>query len=256
MRKVLSLVTVTLFLLLTGAPFAAAFEMPPPPSPPPPPEEINWVSLMGMVQTYNGEPAYGLLKVEAKIGEWARAFAFIAPGETVQTINETWHHEWENFTYSFIFIKLDNASIVELNYTGLDDFYVEGLWSVYSVTISYVTCGDLNITLVPIYEAVTGNLIVSGGWSIFTMNISEITVDGIVMHVHYFSAKFVRCDFTDIGDENGEEVNVFDLMVAAKAYGKVLGMYEYDQYFECDLNGDFQIDIYDLLEICSEFEQP
>ena len=254
MKRALSLVIITLLLLLTGMPFTAALESLSlsPPSPPQPPEEINWVSLLGMVQTYNEETAYGLLKVEAKIGEWANAFAFVVPGETAETINQTWCHEWENFTYSFIFIKLDNASVVELNYTGYDDLYIEGLWSVYNVTISYVTCNNLNITLVPVYEEVEGQLIVTGGWSTFTINIDTLTVSGIIMQVHYFSVKFVRCDFIDIGDENATEVNIYDLMVAAKAYGKVLGMFEYN--FECDVNCDFQIDIYDLLEICSEFE--
>ena len=254
MKKALSLVIITLLLLLTGIPFTAAFEPPsiPPPSPPQPPEEINWVSLLGMVQTYNEEPAYGLLKVEAKIGEWANAFAFVVPGKTAETINQTWRHEWENFTYSFIFIKLDNASVVELNYTGYDDLYIEGLWSVYNVTIIYVTCDDLKIFLDPIYEEAEGQLIVTGGWSTFTINIDTLTVSGIIMHVHYFSAKFVRCDFIDIGDENGKEVNVYDLMVAAKSYGKVFGMFDYN--FEYDVHRDFQIDIYDLLEICSEFE--
>jgi len=254
MKKALSLVIITLLLLLTGIPFTAAFESPslPPPFPPQPPEEINWVSLRGIVRTYNETPAYGLLKVEAKIGEWANAFAFVVPGKTVETINQTWHHEWENFTYSFIFIKLDNASVVELNYTDYDDLYIEGLWSVYEVTISYVICDNLKITLVPIYEEAEGQLIVTGGWSTFTINIDKLTVSGIIMHVHCFSVKFVRCDFVDIGDKNATEVNVYDLMVAAKAYGKVFGMSDYN--FEYDVHCDFQIDIYDLLEICSEFE--
>ena len=109
MKKLISLGILTLLLLLIGMPFATAFE---PPSPPPPSGEISGVSLIGMVSTYNSEPAYGWLKVYAKIGEWAKVYGLVVPGECFETINETWHHEWENFTYSFIFIELNNASIV------------------------------------------------------------------------------------------------------------------------------------------------
>ncbi len=245
MKKIAWLGMLSLILMLIGMPLATAFEIPLPPED----EEITGVSLSGMVSTYNSEPAYGLLKLYAKIGEWANAFAFVVPGETQWSINETWHHEWENFTYSFIFIKLDNASTVELNYTGVYNLYVEGLWSVYDVTISYTSCDYFNISLTPIqgYEEVTGQLVVTDNWSAFTINIDKITVSGIVVHYHLFSVKFMCHDFT-----NDNQVDVFDLMMVAKAHGKVFGMFEYN--FEYDVKCDFQIDIYDLLEICSEFE--
>jgi len=244
MKKSISLGILTLLALLIGMPFATAFETPLPPTPP---EEISGVSLMGMVETYNGEPAYGWLTVHAKIGDWAKVFGIVVPGETSMSINETWHHEWENFTYSFIFIELNNASIVELNYTGYD-LYIGGLWSVYNVTISYKVCEGLNVTLNPILEEAEGQLAVFNGWSMFSLNIAnEVIVDGAVFHCVFHTVKILCHDFTA-----DQQVDIFDLMMAAKVYGKVFGMFGYN--IEYDIQCDFQIDIYDLLEICSEFE--
>lgn len=245
MKKTAMLISM-LLLLVAYLPLTLAFENHPAP-PPPVDGEISGVSLTGMVTTYNSEPAYGWLKVYAQIGEWARAYAFVVPGISFE--EEVWHHEWEgNFSYSFIFIELLNASTVELNYTGIYDLYIAGLWSAYNITISYVTCENFNITVTPVFEETQGELAVVNGWSEFTLKINGVSVGGIVHHYFFYSVKVLRCDFNSDG-----KVNVLDLIAVAQSHGKTPGFIGYN--FECDINHDFQIDVYDLLEVCMEFEE-
>lgn len=206
------------------------------------PDEISYVMLMGEVTAYGGLPATGWMKTYAIIGEGAEVNAVILPSG----IPEEPPSPEENFTYSFLCARLDNASIVELNYTGLDDLYISGVWSVFNVSFTYYAYENLTLKIETIVSEAPGEMLVTNNWSTFTISIQDVPViSGIVTHVIQRAFEIPHCDI-----DCNSKVDLFDLMKTAKAYGTTPGLPLYS--FDLDLNFDFVIDIYDLLQISIE----
>jgi hypothetical protein len=208
-----------------------------------PPEGASWIMLKGEVTSYGGVPAMGWFRTYALIGEWAQVYAIVLPGLSFEPPTAP---EIGNFTYSFIYVRLENSSIIALNYTGSDDLYVSGLWSVYNMTFAYQTYENFTLTIETITSNATGELLVTNTWSAFTINIEGVsTISGIVSHAIIGTVEIPHCDV-----DNNRVVDVFDLIRTAKAYGTTPGLECYN--FELDFNFDFVIDIYDLLQISIE----
>ena len=241
MRKKVPAIILSVLLALIPVAFAL-------PSAEPEPSTPTYVMMQGTITTFGGEPtAYGWCTARAFIGEWAKVNVFWIPATPLPSFGEP---TTENFTYSFYMARLDNGT-AELNYSGYD-LYISGLWDVYNVTFGYY--GELrNSTTEVILQNVSGELMVSGNWTNLTISIQGLdSLEGVVIFHIERSMPIPVGDVT--GDpEEGEtgipdcEVDVWDLVHIAKAYGTSPGMERYD--FSLDLNLDFVIDIYDLTTI-------
>jgi len=222
----------------------------------------TWVQVAGPVEKFGSDVAYGWLSAHAKMqtinatsAEWAHAHAFWTTSlVTPMELGEHCRPGLENFTFSFYFAKLVNASTVALNYSGYD-FYIGGLWDAYNVTFVYYPNeeGDFdgenfNVTIVPLAENATGELRVTGGWTAFELNISG--VDLVSGSVHHY---FVGSMEIEIGDCTGEgKVDIQDLVHVAHAYGSKPGFKGFD--FDMDFDNNFEIDVGDLATVAANIE--
>jgi len=231
-----------------------------------PPAESNStdnVVMHGAINLYGTQPAFGWCGAYAKIEEWARVYAFWMP----ENITFKPPMSNENFTATFYEAVLVNATIVELNYTG-NDFYISGLWSVYSVTFSAVpynitytyknytftyTYWNVTWTLTPLVVNGTGDLSVTGNWTNFVINISGIPLlSGEVMFHRVASMPIPMGDVYGPNRTQDSKVDIWDLQHVAHNYGStpVLDfMQGKPESFNMDFNFNFQIDIYDLTTI-------
>lgn len=147
-----------------------------------------------------------------------------------------------HFKFALYKVRLVNAYIVELNYSG-NDFYVSGLWDVYNITWTYSDKHCFNMTVRPVVVNGTGEFKVINRWKDFTLDIAGVElVSGKVF--------FLCCKSFMIppGDVNNDYiVDIFDLVHAAKRYRTTPGIAEFDS--DLDFNDDFEIDVYDLTTI-------
>jgi hypothetical protein len=198
--------------------------------------ESTFVAMIGSVNSYGGQPAYGWLGAFAEISVQAEVAVFWALGEPPEPELPA--------TYSFFTAQLVSSETVELDYMG-SDFYVSGLWDVYNVTFIYDEAGK---TIEQIIEQLIddgpGELSVTNGWTIFTVDITGIEkIAGIVL---YYCIKTVEIPRDIIWDGT---INIRDLVHVAKAYETTPGIGNY--YFDVDLNYDFIVDIYDLTTLAA-----
>ncbi|MGB9693640.1 MAG: hypothetical protein ACPLYF_02235 [Fervidobacterium sp.] len=206
-----------------------------------------WVMMHGRVEYFGLNPAWGHCGVYAKVGEWAQVFAawmLAKPGITT--------------IFNFYAARLMNTTIVELNYSS-SDLYIDGLWNVYNVTFIYEPGqmpGNYTFTIELLVDHGEGTLTVSGNWTTFTISITGIDeVGGSVKR--YIIRPLEPIPIGDIcGPNKGppdNNVNIFDLVHVAKAYGTTPGMpgmeFDFSSYFSMDFNFDFKIDIIDLTTI-------
>ncbi|MDH5770867.1 MAG: hypothetical protein OEZ25_06240 [Candidatus Bathyarchaeota archaeon] len=146
------------------------------------------------------------------------------------------------FEFALYMVRLVNASMVELNYSG-NDFYISGLWDVYNITWAYSDEDNFNMTVKPVVVNGTGEFNVTNGWKDFTLDITGVElIGGKVFFLCY------RSFVVPPGDVNDDYiVDIFDLVHIGKRYGTTPGIAEFD--FDLDFNDDFEIDIYDLTTI-------
>lgn len=163
----------------------------------------------------------------------------IASGEPTVTITRL---PDTHFEFALYMVRLVNASLVALNYSG-NDFYISGLWDIYNITWAYSGEHNFNKTFKPVVVNGTGGFNVTNGWKDFTLDITGIElVSGKVSFLCY------RSFAVPLGDVNNDYVvDIFDLVHASKRYGATPGIAEFD--FDLDFNDDFEIDVYDLTTI-------
>lgn len=203
----------------------------------------TWVNVTGEVTSYDGLPAYGLLKAYGEIGEWANAFVFW----TTIEINPPFHKDFEeNFTYTFYGAMLVNSSIVELNYSGYD-FYIEGLWDAYNFTWVYYADGNFSWSLEPMADDAPGELYVTGNWTQFAVAITGLELISGTVHGCVEAPKPIPVCDTNMD----QKIDIWDLVHVAKAYGDTPGMPGGCYNFDIDFNFDFTIDIGDLTTIAA-----
>lgn len=206
-----------------------------------------WVMMHGRVEYFGLNQAWGHCGVYAKVGEWAQVFAaWMLAKPSITTV------------FNFYAARLMNTTIVELNYSS-SDLYIDGLWNVYNVTFIYEPGqmpGNYTFTIELLVDHGEGTLTVSGNWTTFTISITGIDkVGGSVKR--YIIRPLEPIPIGDIcGPNKGppdNNVNIFDLVHAAKAYGTTPGMpgmeFDFSSYFSMDFNFDFKIDIIDLTTI-------
>lgn len=213
------------------------------------PAAETWIMMQGMISSYGGLPvAYGWCGAYAKVGEgqFAQVHAFWIPLDLMPPLEEP----SMNFTYTFYAARLVNASVVELNYTEVIDFYISGIWDVNKFTFEYVD-GNFTMTMEVIVDDAAGDLSVTGNWTDFTIDITGIDIiGGAVMFYYITSAEPIPIgDVTGPIGEIDHCVDIFDLVHVAKAYGSMPGMPEVNFDFSIDFNFDFTVDIYDLTTI-------
>lgn len=209
--------------------------------------ESIYFMMQGLVTSYGGNTAFGWCGTYGEVGEWAVALVAWAPGIPPTPPEEP----PTNFTYSFYAANLTNALQVELNYSGAD-LYISGLWNVYNITFAYEITENsftYNLTIKPVVEAGEGTLVVTGNWAVFTVAIIGIDeVSGIVLHHCVKSEEAIPIgDISGISGVPDNNIDIFDLVHTAKAYGTTPGIEGYE--FSIDFNFDFTIDIYDLTTI-------
>jgi len=147
-----------------------------------------------------------------------------------------------HFEFTLYMVRLVNASLVALNYSG-NDFYISGLWDVYNVTWAYSDEDNFNMTVKPVTVSGAGEFNVTNDWKDFTLDITGIElVSGKVSFLCYRSFTIPPGDLN-----NDYIVDIFDLVHVAKRYGTRPGIAEFD--FDLDFNDDFEIDVYDLTTI-------
>jgi len=204
------------------------------------PIESQWVVMHGRVEWYGVNPAFGWCGVYAEIDKWAQAF-----------VGWTLSRPQIPEICQFYAARLVNTTLIKLNYMG-SDLYIEGLWDAYNVTFIYQPGhepGNYTLTIEQLVEQGRGTLSVTNNWTKFAVNIvgMELIKGSVIFH------KEVPCEIP-IGDVTGQmigmpdgEVNIWDLVHVAKAYGstpKFQGQSLYN--FNIDFNLDYKIDIYDL----------
>lgn len=210
--------------------------------------EPTFVGVLGKVEYYGDESAYGYLGAFAEVGEWAE----VCLCWTLEPV----HILVLPYNYSFYAARLVRAVIVELDYLGRD-FYVSGLWDVYNVTFYYDKNGNFTWTIELLVDNGSGELNVIDNWRTFTVTIEGIDeIVGIVLRHCIRPLKPIP-----IGDVAGPrlapdapyvpdgEIDIFDLVHVAKAYGNTPGIGNY--YFEIDFNSDYIVDIYDLTTLAA-----
>ncbi len=203
----------------------------------------TWVVMQGIIEYYGDSAAYGWCGAYAETGEWAEVMMAWTFTNESQLLEE----------YNFYAGKLVNTTIVETEYAGTD-FYIEGLWDIYNVTFTYDLInepGNYTFTMELLVDDGLGTLSVTNNWTDFTVNVQGIEL--IRGSVVFYAESAIEIP---IGDVFGEgqlpdgEINIWDLVHIAKAYGSTPGnqfMPNYD--FSLDFNFDFIIDIYDLTTI-------
>ncbi len=198
--------------------------------------EPTFVAVLGRVESYGGEPGCGYLGAFAEVGEWAEVGLFW----TLEPV----HIAVIPYNYSFYAARLVSTTTVELNYSG-SDFYVSGLWDVYNVTFYYDKDG-YRWEFKVIIDDGSGELNVIDDWRAFTVDIDGIPqVAGIVLRYCIRTIKPIP-----IGDVTFDgEIDIYDLVRVAKAYGNTPGIGNY--YFEVDLDANYVIDIYDLTTLAA-----
>jgi len=246
MKKIILPIAVLLTLMLITPTIA----QPPIEPPTEPPTEPEWVMMHGEVEYYGANRTFGWCGVYAEIGEWARAFvAWIPPGGPQIEV-----------MFNFYASRLVNTTLVELDYDGAD-LYIEGLWNVYNVTFIYEPHepGEPEYTLIIelLVDHGEGTLSVTGNWTDFTVDIVDRQIELVSGKVTFHAVEFREIPIGDvwgppIDDKSGpdREVNIWDLVHVAKAYGSTPRnpfVPNYDYSF--DFNFDYTIDIYDLTTI-------
>ncbi len=151
--------------------------------------EPTFVAVLGRVESYGGEPAYGYLGAFAEVGEWAEVGLFW----TLEPV----HIAVIPYNYSFYAARLVSTTTVELNYSG-SDFYVSGLWDVYNVTFYYNKDG-YRWEFKVIIDDGSGELNVIDDWRAFTVDIDGIPqVAGMVLRYCIRTREthsYRRCNF-------------------------------------------------------------
>jgi PKD repeat protein len=206
-----------------------------------PTEDQTWVKMMGFVSPHPPPGVYKL-RVYAKIGEWAKVYAFYGSQNFPPSSKDG-----QKSTYSFYAVRLTDASIVELDYSGCD-FYVSGTWDVYNITWVNQNHKNATWTLEVMVDDENGTLCVSNAWKNFTIAINGIEpIDGRVI-VRIVKTKGAIPQ----GDINWDrKVNIVDVAAVGKAYGAVPGTLHFD--FELDLDNNFQINVVDVAIVAKDF---
>lgn len=240
MRKIIWAMAVLLTLILITPAIAQPIE-----PPTEPPTEPKWVMMHGEVEYYGAEGAFGWCGVYAEVREWAQAFVAWMP----------WGEPQIGVIFNFYAARLVNTTLVELNYSGAD-LYIEGLWNVYNVTFIYepgIEPGNFTLEIELLVDHGYGTLSVTGNWTDFTVDIRETEL--ITGKVIFYVLEPIRIPIGDvsghpqIGVPDGE-VNIWDLVHAAKAYDSTPGSPWNPYYdFSFDFNFDYKIDIVDLTTI-------
>jgi len=206
----------------------------------------TWVFMAGSIDWYGTNGVVGWCGVFAKIDEWAEARTFWMQFQ-IQPIPGN---------YTFYFARLENASLVKLDYQG-KDFYILGLWDVLKITFVYERGGGMTKVVEIIVDDAPGELYVtsdfSGVWKDLTINI--IGVDLLRGNVIFY--RIITTGPIPKGDVRGlnpnlpdGKIDIMDLVHVARAYGetpKPGGRYD----FNIDFNFDFTIDIYDLTTVAA-----
>jgi hypothetical protein len=224
------------------------------------PFQRSWVRLNGIVQTWGAQEVNGSLSVNARTvgnNDVARGTAFA----TAIWSNTTNLRQRGNFSYSFYVARLVDANVTALNFEGVD-FFMNGTWSVFNVTISQtiIKSGDLEsgytvdrqmkTAIDPIATKAYGELNVTGNWTKFVLSINGVDeLNGVVTRAGMWQMMFNKFK---VSDDVTDKVSRVDLTVLARSYGAMPGWGSYDS--NMDFNCNYKIDIADLSTVAANVE--
>lgn len=218
-----------------------------------PPEPRVFCIMVGRITSFGGQPAAGWLHSISNVtGQHARVRAHFVPHKnlTLPPPPPPPPPPLKNITFSFYALRLENTSMVALNYSGYN-YYISGLWDVYNVTFIYY-CNETYMVKAWIVELLIndspGELYVTNHWMNFTVSITGFDlVEGIVKLVKIRIIKPFP-----IADVNLDcKVNIIDLVVVAGKFGHTPGTPLFD--FKADINCDYCINILDLVKTAKDF---
>lgn len=192
----------------------------------------TWVRMAGHIEYYGEDRVWGWVGAYAKVEEWANVTgAWMSGKPMIAIFPPLW----------VCVVNLTRTDMVKLNYTG-KDFYISGAWDIYNVTW-FSFC---NKSIEYIVEDAPGDLSVTGNWTDFIISIEDAKpIKGKVI----FHCKRTIMPIP-IGDVNYDcEVDIFDLVKVAKAYGSSPGIPAFG--FDLDLDFDFQVGLCDLATIAA-----
>jgi len=217
-----------------------------------------WVRVGGVVTRWDTTRVFGwmgafaaMIDANGTYYEWARAGA-IWSTET-RRLNYSEPPTPENFTFSFYAAKLVETSAVRLNYSGYN-FYIAGKWNVINVTTTILVDGSgalisFTQTIETMFTNATGELgVLFASWWLFDLSIDGIDLlRGFLTGGGYYYTEIKICDLDGDG-----EVDLIDLVKVAKRYRTIPGLWNYNQTM--DLNYDNKIDIGDLTTVAANME--
>lgn len=200
----------------------------------------TWVTIVGTVDSYGVEAAYGWLNVFAKVEEWAEGWSvFVVPplgGFRILI------YPPPPIEFTIYVVRIINASAVKLDHEGAD-FWLSGFWEIGNVT-NPTSMKDI-LELTRNMKVATGELNVTDSWSCFSL-----TIEGLESIRGNITAYCVR-EFDEPGGQipHGDincdyTVDMQDILILILGYGSVLGFNSYDLYG--DLNLDLSMDMQDI----------
>lgn len=220
--------------------------------------ERTWVRAHGRITEWGLTPVFGWINVRVKaidvngtFREWAGVHAVWSyePRRLNCTDPPT-----GTFTFTFWTARLVNSSVIAANYSGYD-LFISGKWNVNKITttVEVSPTGEVSITRVfePTVTEAYGELRVFpevGERRLFELSITGIDLlSGVVVR---YVVQHLEIEIFDT-DDNGK-VTIVELTRAAKRYGSVAGLWNYDA--DLDVNGDCKIDIADLATLAANIK--
>jgi hypothetical protein len=221
----------------------------------------SWVRVNGIIETWGSQEVNGSLSVNARTTGFEEVLREVAVATAIWS-NTTNFRERGNFSYSFYVARLREVNVTALNFDEEVDFFMNGTWNVFNVTISQTTIisGDLEShytverqtkkDVEPIATEAYGELNVTGNWPQFVLSIDGIDeLNGVTTRAWMRQMMFNKFK---ISEDGTDKVTRTDLKFLAKNYGLMPGWGSFDS--NMDFNCNYRIDIADLSTVAANVE--
>jgi hypothetical protein len=226
------------------------------------PVEQSWVRIDGVITKWGSANATGFLSVQARTTVFntsdTRQLASASAIWTTNNLRPLTNavRTKENFTYTFYSARLANASVATLSYSA-NDFFMNGTWNVYTVTINFTIITNSNGDITSFHRDVDvdvakayGELEVTDNWTKFTLSIDGI--DPLTGSVKRSMMRQMQFNPFKITDDLTSSVSKADLNTLAGCYGTMPGWGNYDH--RMDFNFNYRIDIADLATVAANIQ--
>jgi hypothetical protein len=222
------------------------------------PTQKTWVRINGVIDSWGEEEVNGLLQTRARTTLLANeSKRELTSATAIWTTNDSRQissvKSKENFTYTFMAARLNDAQVSEFSISDTD-YFLNGTWNLYNVTNTVTVITDENNTIVNVLRdsdsqiiQVNGNLTVTDNWTKFTLSLEgQDDLTGSVTRSLTRQTSFNRFAFVD---QSATKISRADLAQVATCFRAMPGWGNYDS--QMDFNGNFEIDITDLSTVAA-----